>query len=84
MIGVEHRRGGPGLFGRLVDGWHRFLDGDVFYSFKRSPVTIVAFVVTLVFFAAALFAPWLAPHDTYDLASLNLMDAFRPPAWEAA
>jgi peptide/nickel transport system permease protein len=66
---------------RLADGFRRFLDGDVFYSFRRSPVTIVASVVTLLFFVAALFAPWLAPHDTYDVASLDLMDAFRPPAW---
>ena len=38
-------------------------------------------VVTLLLFLAALLAPWLAPHDTYNIASLNLMDAFRPPAW---
>ena len=47
----------------------------------RSPVTIAAAIVTLLLFLAALLAPWLAPHDTYDVASLNLMDAFRPPAW---
>ncbi|UUX97788.1 ABC transporter permease [Aquabacterium sp. J223] len=31
----------------------------------------------------ALFAPWLAPQDPSELASLNLMDARRPPAWMA-
>ena len=66
---------------RLVDAVHRFLDGDVFYSFKRSPITIVAFIVTVLMFLAAIFAPWLAPHDTSDIASLDLMNAFRPPAW---
>ena len=35
----------------------------------------------MLFFVAALLAPWLAPHNTYDVASLDLMDAFRPPAW---
>lgn len=70
-----------GFGARAVDGIKRFFDGDVFHSFKRSPVTIVAFVVTVLFFIAALFAPWLAPYNTYDVASLNLMDAFRPPAW---
>jgi peptide/nickel transport system permease protein len=73
----------PGLGARLSDGLRRFLDGDFFYSFSRSPVTIVAFVVTVISFLAALLAPWLAPHDTYDVASLDLMDAFRPPAWIA-
>ncbi|MGI9491009.1 MAG: ABC transporter permease, partial [Geminicoccaceae bacterium] len=63
---------------RLVDAVHRFLDGDVFYSFKRSPIVVVAFVITVCLFLAAIFAPWLAPHDTSNVASLNLMDAFRP------
>ena len=66
---------------RVGDDLQRFLDGDLCHSFMRSPVTIVAAIVTLLLFLAALFAPWLAPHDTYDLASLNLLDAFRPPAW---
>jgi peptide/nickel transport system permease protein len=28
-----------------------------------------------------LFAPWIAPHNPFDLASLNLLDAFKPPSW---
>ena len=72
----------PLRFGaRLGDDLRRFLDGDIAHSFMRSPVTIAAAIVTLLLFLAALLAPWLAPHDTYEVASLNLMDAFRPPAW---
>jgi peptide/nickel transport system permease protein len=78
---VPLARSAPGLGARLLDRWRRFFDGDLWHSFKRSPVTIVAFVVTVVLFAVALLAPWIAPHNTYDLASLNLLDAFRPPAW---
>ncbi len=74
-------REAPGFGARLLDRWRRFLDGDLWHSFKRSPITIVAFIVTVALFAVALLAPWLAPHNTYDLASLNLLDAFRPPAW---
>ena len=29
----------------------------------------------------ALLAPWIAPHDPFDLASLSLLDAFTRPAW---
>jgi peptide/nickel transport system permease protein len=78
---IEGEQARLGLGARVADGARRFLDGDVFYSFRRSPVTIVAFVVTLLLFVAALLAPWLAPYNTYDVASLDLMDAFRPPAW---
>ena len=30
-----------------------------------------------------MVAPWLAPHDPFDLATLELGDARLPPAWEA-
>jgi peptide/nickel transport system permease protein len=28
-----------------------------------------------------VLAPWIAPHNPFDLASLELLDAFKPPAW---
>ena len=71
----------PGFGARVVDSFRRFFDGDVFYSFRRSPITIVAFVVTMVLFFASFLAPWIAPHNTNDVASLNLMNAELPPAW---
>ena len=64
-----------------MDALRRFLDGDVFYSFKRSPLTMVAAALTLASVVAALFAGWLAPHNPFDLKTLNLLDAFTPPAW---
>ncbi len=68
---------------QMVDGVRRFRDSDVFYSFKRSPVTIVAAAMTAIFVISALFAPWLAPHQPFDLATIDLLDAFTPPVWEA-
>ena len=35
---------------------HRALDSDIFHSFKRSPVTVLAAVITLVCFIGAIFA----------------------------
>jgi len=67
-------------FGRRVaDAVARFLDSDVFHSFRRSPVTIAAFAVTLAMFALAGLAPWIAPHDTQDVSTLDLMNARLPP-----
>ena len=59
----------------------RILDSDLFYSFSRSPVTVLAALVTAVMMGAAAFAPWVAPHRPFDLATLDLLDAFLPPAW---
>ncbi|MCP5368880.1 MAG: ABC transporter permease [Hyphomicrobiales bacterium] len=69
------------LAGRLRDSVARFFDGDIWYSFRRSRITVVAAVVTLVMVAGAVFASWLAPHNPFDMASLNLLDSHIPPAW---
>ena len=68
---------------RVVDNVRRFWDSDIYYSFKRSPVTIVAAVVTAVFVISAVFAPWLAPHQPFDPATVDLLDGFTPPVWMA-
>ncbi len=60
---------------------HRILDSDVFYSFSRSPITIVSAIITAIIFIAAAFAPLLAPHNPFDPATLDLMDGFTSPAW---
>lgn len=59
----------------------RFFDGDVWYSFRASPVAIAAAVVALICVFCALFAEFVAPHNPFDLASLELMDSRLPPAW---
>ena len=59
----------------------RMIDSDLFHSFIRSPIVVTAAVVTAIIFFAAAFAPLVSPHDPFDPASLNLMDAFTPPAW---
>jgi peptide/nickel transport system permease protein len=59
----------------------RFFDGDVWFSFRTSPVAIVAAVVAGIMILGAVFAPWVAPHQPFDLASLSLNDSLIPPAW---
>ena len=59
----------------------RFFDGDVYFSFKRSPLVIAALATVVLFILAAALARWVAPHNPFDLATLNLLDAFTPPAW---
>jgi peptide/nickel transport system permease protein len=57
------------------------LDSDIVYSFLSSKVTIVAALVTLIIVLGAMLAPWIAPHDPYDLRQLSLLDSHNPPAW---
>ncbi|MBN7784291.1 ABC transporter permease [Ponticoccus gilvus] len=55
------------------------LESDVFYSFRRSPVAVVSALVVLLLLLSALLAPWIAPSNPFDPASLNLMNGFTPP-----
>ncbi|GAB4528113.1 MAG: ABC transporter permease [Roseibium sp.] len=59
----------------------RVIDSDLFHSFLRSKVTVVAACGTLILFLLAFLAPWIAPHDPFDLASISILDARVPPVW---
>ena len=62
----------------------RVWEHDLAWSLRRSPVTVVAAVLTLLCIAGALFAPWIAPQNPYDLSRLELLDARLPPGAESA
>jgi peptide/nickel transport system permease protein len=57
----------------------RAWDSDLAYNFRHSKVAVVAAVIALILGLAAAFAPVLAPHNPMDVASLSLMDSFKPP-----
>jgi peptide/nickel transport system permease protein len=57
--------------------WH----SDVGYSFRHSPLAVGAAIVAFICVFCALFAGWVAPHNPFDLATLELADARLPPAW---
>lgn len=59
----------------------RILDSDLWWSFTRSPTVVVSALVAAAMIGSAAFAPWVAPHNPFDLATLNLLDAFTPPIW---
>ena len=59
----------------------RLLDGDVFHSFRSSPVAVGAALVAAVMIVGAVLAPIVAPHDPFDLRTLDLNNSLMPPAW---
>ena len=66
---------------RIRDSLHRFFDGDFWYSFTQSKITMISGGVTAVMLLAAFFAPLISLQNPFDPAALNLMDAFTPPVW---
>jgi peptide/nickel transport system permease protein len=63
------------LNARLGRAW----DSDIAWSFRHSPVAIGAAAIALVLVLGAVFAPWIAPQNPFDPASLNLMEGFSRP-----
>lgn len=62
----------------------KFLQGDFFYNFKKSPVTVASFIVVSILTMLAIFAGFIAPTNPFDPASLDLMNGFTPPLEENA
>jgi len=69
--------------GAPTSAFGRALDSDVWASFRRSKLTMVAAVVTVLFFVLALAADFVAPQNPFDPAELELMNSRLPPLWEA-
>ncbi len=65
----------------MTNHFARWLDSDVGYSFRTSPTAMAAGLIALICVFCAMFAPWIAPHDPFNLATLELSDARLPPAW---
>ncbi|MYN12446.1 ABC transporter permease subunit [Pusillimonas sp. TS35] len=65
--------------GRLA----RLRGNDLFDSFIHSPHALLSAAVAFLIIAGAVLAPWVAPHDPFNLASLDLLDANLPPIWHA-
>ena len=55
--------------------------GSLRRSFLHSPSALAGAAIILALLVGALFAPWLAVSDPYDLATLDLLASRLPPVW---
>jgi peptide/nickel transport system permease protein len=61
----------------------RFLDSDLGYSFRRSPMAMTAFVLLVLLMLSAFLAPLISPQNPHDLRQLFMDKAELPPIWAA-
>ncbi len=62
---------------RLYQLW----DSDLAYAWRNSNVAVLATVILTLLLVGSVGADWVAPHNPFDLASINLIDALTPPIW---
>ena len=66
---------------RLVAALRHSWDSDLSYSFRHSPYAIGAALVFVLFVGSSVFAPWVAPHNPFDVGQLDLSNSLKPPMW---
>lgn len=54
---------------------------DLARDFRQSPIAQAAAALLLAIVLGAVLAPWIAPTNPYDLATLSLLDSRLPPIW---
>ncbi|WP_439575779.1 ABC transporter permease [Phreatobacter sp.] len=65
----------PTSAGRFRRAW----DSDVAWSFRHSPVAMVAALTATILLVASVFAGFIAPQNAFDPAAINLLDAYTKP-----
>jgi len=58
-----------------------FFHSEFFHNFVRSPGAMAGLVIVLFFLIMAFFGPLFTPQNPYDIGTLDLMDAYKPPIW---
>ena len=61
--------------------WKTFLKSEFFYNYRHNPSAIIGSILVLIAILVAVFGKFIAPQNPYDLSSINLADAYLPPAW---
>lgn len=58
-----------------------FLGSEFVHNFKGNYSAIFGAVIISIFVFIVVFGPLLVHQDPYDIASLELLDAYKPPVW---
>jgi peptide/nickel transport system permease protein len=66
---------------QILSRWARFRQSDLVYYFLKDKVAMFCMAVFVSYVVLALMAPWIAPHNPYDQATYDIMDAELPPSW---
>ena len=58
-----------------------FFQSEFFYNFRRSPAAVAGALIVVLVLLVALIGPYFTVQDPYNMAELQLADAYKPPFW---
>lgn len=58
-----------------------FFQSEFFYNFRRSPAAVAGALIVVLVLLVALIGPYFTVQDPYNMAELQLSDAYKPPFW---
>lgn len=59
----------------------RFLASEFFHNYRRNLSAVLGSLIVALFLGMVLIGPFVVAQNPYDVAQLDLMAAFKPPAW---
>ncbi|KAA0892991.1 ABC transporter permease [Pusillimonas sp. ANT_WB101] len=59
----------------------RWWDSDLAWSWRNTPVAYLSTILFALLLVGAFGAQWVAPHNPFDLTTVELLDALLPPGW---
>ncbi len=66
----------------MFANWRRIArENEFLYLFLHNRVAQFAALISLLCLSGAALAPWIAPTNPYDIASIDIMDSLVAPAW---
>lgn len=64
-----------------MSSFKKFLKGEFAHNFLRNPGAVAGLAIVVFFICMVVFGPMLTAQNPYDVASLDLNDAYKPPMW---
>ena len=58
-----------------------FFQSEFFHNFRRSPTAVAGALIVFFVLLVALIGPCFTVQDPYNMAELQLADAYKPPFW---
>ncbi len=61
--------------------WRLFLESEFFHNYKRSATAIIGSIIVIAVILIAVLGPLFTIQNPYDMSSIELGNAYKPPAW---